>query len=78
MQYTTVCLLMKLKTSARKMSIMSRYVKGNVYEHFVGFVHATNLDTEALVQYSCAMLTTCNLSLDLVSLNLSDDSNVMS
>ena len=48
-----------------QMSIMLHYVmNGNVYEHFISFVHVSNFDAVSLVEYISTTLDACSISLD--------------
>lgn len=59
---------------------MLRYVmKGNVYEHFIGFVHVSNLYAGSLVEYiSTSSLGACSISLDNFISQCFDGASVMS
>ena len=37
---------------------------GSVYERFVGYTYAEQLDTESLYKYICNVIQSCNLSLE--------------
>ena len=63
----------------KEISIMLRYVKdGYVYEHFIGFVHISNLDAGSLVEYICTTLGACSISLDNCISQCYDGASVMS
>ena len=43
---------------------MLHYVmNGNVYEHFICFIHVNDLDTTSLVEYIYTTLDACSISL---------------
>ena len=53
-------------SKAEQLSIALQYViRGNVYERFVTYVHASSLDAASLAKYITDTLTSLNLPLEI-------------
>ena len=69
----------KYISKVEQLSIALRYViRGNVYEGFVTYIHASSLDAASLAKYITDTLTSLNLPLENCASQCFDGASVMS